>query len=155
MFGRHRHVEPVPIDRVMMETGLIQEKFRGDVTAEPPFSTFVHMVLVATGELTRIEKPEDIYRRVIAGYHGLEFGDDGVYTALLASELPLDIIDGINKVEAVLDEVVGKVNPGYGAEYIGDIDPEKAALMLDIKIKQELGLELPHVVSWSGGVIHL
>ena len=137
---------------LLMDTSLIG-------TLENPYKTsdrygpFVKAVLLASGVLRRVQRTSDIYALVLTGYEGLEFGDDGTYTALVASELPLSIPDGIRRLEEEIDAAVKETNPRYCAEHIGYIALDQAAVLLGLEIKRENGIELPSSASWSRGTI--
>ncbi len=113
-------------------------------------SFFVSAVLFGTGEMRRLRRNTDVYGLVLAGYHGLQFGDDGTFTAMVASELPLDQ-DGLKRVEAIIDEAVRRSDPAYCAEFVGTIALDEAVVKLDVEIKRDLDAEFPDQVSWSNG----
>ena len=109
---------------------------------------FVRAVLFGSGELRRLRSDTDIYGLVLAGYDGLHFGDDGTFTARLASEEPLDF-DGIRRVEGELNKAIHETTTAYYAEFVGRIGTDEARVMLDVDVKRELGVEFPSNVSWS------
>lgn len=111
---------------------------------------FVRAVLFGTGEMRRLRRNTDVYGLVLAGYHGLQFGDDGTYTGMVASELPLDQ-DGLRRVELIIDEAVQRIDPAYCAEFVGTIALDEAAVKLDMETKRDLGAKFPNQVSWSSG----
>jgi hypothetical protein len=143
MRRRPRDVMPV---RPPMDTDLI-----GMLDHTTIEGSFVNAVLFAGGELKSLKRSADVFGLVLAGYEGLQFGDDGTYTALVASELPLQRWVGVHKLEESIDRAAQMVNPGYRAQHVGFIALDQAAVELDVALKRELGVPFPAVVNWRGG----
>lgn len=114
----------------------------------------IKAVLFGTGEMRRLQKASEVWGLVLAGYEGLRFGDDGTYTALVASELSLSR-DGWQRVESIVDEAVRSVDPNFCAEFVGHIATDEAALHLDIYTKREMGVPFPVDSHWSNGSLHI
>jgi len=120
-------------------------------SSNPRFGPFVQAVLFASGELKPLERSSDVFGLVLAGYEGHQFGDDGTYTAFIASELPLERWNGVNKLEEEVNKAVREISPAYCAEHVGFIALDQAAVQFDVALKRELGVDFPSLVTWQGG----
>lgn len=149
MFGRRKQPEAPAVN--YMDPEIIKPFERADRDLYSYAESFgVKAVLFATGELKRLDSRAEVFGLVLAGYNGLEFGDDGTYTGWLATEQPLDW-SGIHAVETIMTEEVQKRDPAYVAEAVGIITVSQAAAMLDHVTKQAHGLEVPDRVTWEEG----
>ena len=133
-----------------MDTGMIGPLEEVAMLGSGGGDFFIRAVLFGTGELRKLNTDTEVYGLVVAGYQGLSFGDDGTYTARVASELPLDP-EGLLLVERQVDEAVRELNPAYCAEFVGTIAVDEAAAMLGYDMKKQLGVPLPSEISWQGG----
>ncbi len=134
-----------------MDTKLIGTLDEAPATFDDGF--LVKAVLFGSGEMRRLQRSTHVYGLVLANYQGLRFGDDGTFTALVASELPLSA-PGLDRVESIVNEAVRRVNPTYCAEFVGYIALDDAAVHLDVEMKQSLGVNYPRETSWSNGRLH-
>jgi len=149
MFRRSRELaqeRPIPT----LDTNLIRP-------IEPPVGTddwkrfLVKAVLLEDGTLRNVHRTIDVYGLVLNGYEGLKFGDDGAYTAVVASQLPVERWAGVTRLNEVISTAVQAINPGYFAEFVGYISPSEASILAGVEAKRENGIPLPDHVSWEGG----
>lgn len=110
----------------------------------------VRAVLFGAGQMRRLGSDAEVYGLILAGYHGFRFGDDGTTTGMLASELLLNA-DGIEAAERSVNEALIAADVAYYAEYVERITAEEAAALLDVRVKIQHGIEVPHDTYWDGG----
>lgn len=118
--------------------------------------TFLSAVLFASGKLVQVEDDLKVYGLVMAGYEGLSFGDDGTYTAKVASELPLERWEGVRKLERFINQGVVEIAPAYVAEHVGFITGDEASVYYRALTKQQFGEPVPNTeLSWMNGSLSL
>lgn len=93
-------------------------------------SLLVRAVLLGSGEIRRVRTSGEVYERVLDRFWGLDFGDEGTYTGLLASELALDE-EGLQRVTEVMDGAVKENYPHFSARFVSYIRLEDAVKRLD------------------------
>ena len=128
----------------------------GDLDSRPidDGAFMVNAVLFGTGEFRRVKRSVDVYSLILAGYSGMRFTDEDMYTAIVASELPIYGPAGIRKVQKVVDGVVRVVMPDLIASFGGYILPDEAAAHVEYEVKSELGLVEPgETFHWQGGCL--
>jgi hypothetical protein len=139
-----KKVKTASLEIPTMDTELIGSLESGPYD-RPSFGSFVKAVLFASGEFRRLENDADVYGLVLRGYEGLTFGDDGTFTAMVASELPVEKWDGVNRIAGEINEALITVNPAYCAKYVGPL----SGAYLEIDVKRRFGLPLPQTVSFE------
>ncbi len=146
---KRRRVAEIPTS--YMDSQLIG--YLEDVPSPADDGFLVKAVLFGSGEMRRLQRSTDVYGLVLANYQGLRFGDDGTYTGLVASELPLSV-SGLDRVESIVNEAVSRINPAYCAQFVGYIALDDAAVHLDVETKRSLGAKYPNHARWSNGSLH-
>jgi hypothetical protein len=99
----------------------------------------ISAILSEDGRLRRVARSIDVMALVLNGFDGLSFGDDGTYTAYVASQLRLDE-DGVHKISEIMDQAVTEKNPSYCAEFVGRITTEQAVQLAGFDTQRELGI---------------
>ena len=138
-----------------MDTSLIKP-FAERLSGRNERGSFLSAVLFGAGELVRVENDFRVYGLILAGYEGHHFGDDGTFTATVASELPLERWDGVHALEEHINKGVQELNPPYVAEHVGFIPVDEAAVLMQAYTKSEFGLKVPsEELRWSTGSLTL
>ncbi len=118
------------------------------------YSCAISAALFANGDFLYLRDRSDVFALVLAGYQGLYFGDDGTFTGYVASELPLDDHEALDRVTDCVDRAVRELNPAYCAEFIGSIGVDEAGVLLEHATKQRLDVPQSDTVSWATGSLH-
>lgn len=141
---------------LVMDTGLIGPFEQLPPRRAPDASPLVNAVLFASGKLVEADSDIRVLGLIASGYEGLQFGDDGTYTARVASELPLERWDGVRRLEEFVNDAVRSVNPAYVAEHVGFCDVDEASVHIRALTKQMHGLYVPaNELSWQNGQLSL
>lgn len=133
-----RRTRAVTEEMTIMKTSLIKPFEVLPTRRAPEESCLVGAALFASGRLVEVDE-QGVYGLILAGFDGIEFGDDGTFTAKVATELPLERWDGVRRLETFVNDAVQAVNPAYVAEYMSLIEKEEAAVCLRAYYKRLSG----------------
>jgi len=147
--------QSAPQERIM-DTGLISPFEKPPRRRAPDEGPFVSAVLFASGRLVEADSSLRVFSLVASGYEGVLFGDDGTFTARVASELPLERWDGVRRLEEFVDDAVRAVNPAYAAEHVGFCGPEEAAVYITAMTKYKYSEVISaDELAWEHGTLSL
>lgn len=145
-----------PTEVEVMKTAKIQRFAELPLRRAPEDGLMLSAILFASGELVEADNESQVLGLVLAGYEGLRFGDDGTYTAQVASELPLERYEGVRVLEAFVNEGVQAINPAYVAEHVGWLEPDEASVYMRAWAKHSNGIYVPdNELHWGNGQLNL
>lgn len=151
-----RRKSPEVTEAPRMDTSLLKPFASLELPEGQEGSNLLSAVLFASGKLVRVKSDLTVFGLVMAGYEGLSFGDDGRYTARVASQLPLERWDGVDRLSSVVDLAVREVDPPYSAAFTGFIERDEASVYFKALTKQAHGMAVPaSELKWNNGSLSL